>query len=68
MSVLPVDIEKRIELVVFVSLTLSILPRLPDTLRIVEPLPISCNAIAFEDADITVLPVTDKELKLAVSV
>jgi hypothetical protein len=50
------------------SVTENILPLLPDTLSIVEPLPISCNAVAFDDADITVLPVTDSELKLAVSV
>ena len=66
--VLPVDTENRVESVEARSVIENIPPLLPDTLNIVEPLPISCNTLAFDDADIIVLPVTDSELKLAVSV
>jgi hypothetical protein len=67
-SVLPVDTENRFVLGAVASVTENILPLLPDTLSIVELLPISCNTVAFDDADIIVLPVTDSKLKLAVSV
>jgi hypothetical protein len=68
MPVLPVDTENKFVPDAAASVIENTLPALPDTLSIVEPLPISCNAVAFDDADITVLPVTDSELKLAVSV
>ena len=67
-SILPVDTENKFAFDDVTSVIANIPPLLPDTLSIVEPLPISCNAVAFDDADITVLPVTDSELKLAVSV
>ena len=68
MSILPVDTENKFMPDAAASVIENTLPALPDTLSIVEPLPISRNAVAFDDADITVLPVTDSELKLAVSV
>jgi hypothetical protein len=68
MPVLPVDTENKFVPDAAASVIENTLPALPDTLSIVEPLPISRNAVAFDDADITVLPVTDSELKLAVSV
>ena len=67
-SILPVDTENKFVFDDVISVIANIPPPLPDTLNIAEPLPISRNAVAFEDADITVLPVTDSELKLAVSV
>jgi hypothetical protein len=66
--VLPDDTDSKFEVDDVTSVIENILLLLPDTPNIVDPLPISCNAILFADADITVLPVTVSELKLAVSV
>ena len=66
--VLPDDTDSKFEVDDVTSVIENILLLLPDTPNIVDPLPISCNALVFADADITVLPVTVNELKLAVSV
>jgi hypothetical protein len=66
--VLPVETENKFVSVATISFTVNIPPLLPVTLNILEPLPIKFKVGLFDDADITVLPVTESELKLAVSV